>query len=304
MKYSDKKQPIVCMMTQSTCYKNTRTMAIKGILWHSTGANNPNVKRYVQPSDDAKDKDAMIKLIGKNPYKNDWNHTSRQAGVNAFIGKIADGSVETVQTMPWTYRPWGCGSGKNGSCNNGWIQFEICEDNLKDKTYFDKIYKEACELTAYLCKIYNINPKGTVKYGTINVPTILCHKDSANLGLGCDHADVYHWFLKYGKNMDDVRNDVAAILKQDAKPEPVKEYYKGEYPKLPSRGYFKKGDKGAEVKKLQQYLNWFGNYKLAVDGYLGNLTFNAVKAFQKAVKITVDGLFGGVSLMKAKAYYK
>ena len=35
------------MMTNSTCYKGTRTMAVKGILWHSTGANNPNLKRYV-----------------------------------------------------------------------------------------------------------------------------------------------------------------------------------------------------------------------------------------------------------------
>jgi hypothetical protein len=54
--------------------------------------------------------------------------------------------------MPWDYRPWGCGSGKNGSCNNGWIQFEICEDNLNDVNYFNKVYKEACLLTAFLCK--------------------------------------------------------------------------------------------------------------------------------------------------------
>ncbi len=299
MKYSNGKVPLICMMTQSTCYRNTRNMAIKGILWHSTGANNPNVKRYVQPDDNAKDKAELLKLIGKNIYHNDWNHTSRQAGVNAFIGKLADGTVETVQVMPWVYRPWGCGSGKNGSCNNGWIQFEIAEDSLKDRTYFDKIYKEACELTAYLCKTYNIDPKGTVKYGRLNVPTILCHKDSANLGLGCDHVDIYHWFLKYGKTMEDVRNDVAKLLN-----ERPGEYYDGPYPTLPKRGYFKQGDKGVEVGKLQKYLNWFGNYGLAVDGDLGPRSVAAVKAFQKAVGITADGLFGGVSLAAAKNYCK
>ena len=41
MKYNDKNKPLVCMMTQSTCYKGTRKFAPKGVLWHSTGANNP-----------------------------------------------------------------------------------------------------------------------------------------------------------------------------------------------------------------------------------------------------------------------
>jgi hypothetical protein len=117
----------------------------------------------------------MLKLLGTNTNKNDWNHIDRQAGLNCWIGKLADGTVTTVQTMPWDYRPWGCGSGSKGSCNNGWIQFEICEDGLTDKSYFEKVYKEACEITAYLCKKYNIDPKGTVKYGNITVPTILCH---------------------------------------------------------------------------------------------------------------------------------
>lgn len=47
MKYSNSNEPLQCMMTNSTCYKGTKKMSIKGILWHSTGANNPNLKRYV-----------------------------------------------------------------------------------------------------------------------------------------------------------------------------------------------------------------------------------------------------------------
>jgi hypothetical protein len=47
MKYNENNKPLVCMMTQSTCYKGTSTMTPKGILWHSTGANNPTLKRYV-----------------------------------------------------------------------------------------------------------------------------------------------------------------------------------------------------------------------------------------------------------------
>jgi len=140
-------------------------------------------------------------MIGQNTGGNDWNSISVQAGLNAWIGTLSDGTVAAVQTMPWDYKPWGCGSGPNGSCNNGWIQFEICEDSLNDSTYFEAVYKEACELTAYLCKGYNINPLGNVN----GIPTILCHQDSYKLGLGTNHSDVYHWFNRYGKTMDNVR---------------------------------------------------------------------------------------------------
>ena len=49
------------------------------------------------------------------------NHIDREMGVNAWIGKLADGTVTTVQALPWNYRPWGCASGSKGSCNSGWI---------------------------------------------------------------------------------------------------------------------------------------------------------------------------------------
>ena len=213
MKYSDKNKPLQCFMTQSTCYKGTGKMTVKGVLWHSTGANNPTLKRYVQPDDNAPNRDEMIALIGKNTYGNDWNHIDRQAGLNCWIGKLADGTVTTIQTMPWDFKPWGCGSGVNGSCNNGWVQFEICEDGLTDPVYFEKVYKEACEITAYICQMFGIDPNGTVTMNGVKVPTILCHADSHKLGLGSNHGDVNHWFPKHGKSMATARADVAALLK-------------------------------------------------------------------------------------------
>lgn len=212
MKYNNSNKPLQCMMTNSTCYKQTRTMQIKGILWHSTGANNPNLKRYVQPSENDPNYNKLINKLGKNTSENDWNHISHQAGLNCWIGKLADGTVTTVQTMPWNYRPWGCGSGSKGSCNNGWIQFEICEDNLNNADYFNKVYEEACQITAYLCKMYNINPLGTTTLNGIKVPTILCHADSHKLGLGSNHGDVNHWFPKFGKSMETARKDVYNLM--------------------------------------------------------------------------------------------
>ena len=190
MKYNANNKPLVCMQTHSTCYKGTRTMTPLGVLWHSTGANNPNLKRFVQPYETDANYNQMIKILGKNTNKNDWNHISYQAGLNCWIGKLADGTVATVQTMPWNYRPWGCGSGSKGSCNNGWIQFEICEDDLNNQDYFNQVYKEACEITAYLCQMYNLNPLGTVKMNGVNVPVILDHATSCKLGFGSNHGDV------------------------------------------------------------------------------------------------------------------
>ena len=208
-------EPYVCMMTNSTCYKNTRKMTIKGVLWHDTGCNNPWLSRYVQPLETDKNYAQAIAKLGKNRYGNDWNHTAKQAGLNCWIGKFADGSVGTVQAMPWDYRPWGCGAGSKGSCNDGWIQFEICEDAKNDKEYAQKCWDEAIKCTAWLCETYNIDPMGKTTLNGVTVPTILCHWDSYLLKLGSGHDDIYDWFPKIlGKNMDDVRKEVQALIKK------------------------------------------------------------------------------------------
>lgn len=202
-------------MKSSTCFKQTRKMAPRGILIHSTGANNPYLKRYVQPNNLNNDKAYLLTILGKNINGNDWNHIEHQAGVNAFIGKLNNEQIATVQTLPWIFRPWGCGSGPKGSCNDNWIQIEICEDDLNNRNYFEAIYNELIELIAYLCKIYNINPSAYVDFKGVSVPTILCHADSYDLGLGSNHGDIRHWFPKYGRNMSTVREDVCRLLNKE-----------------------------------------------------------------------------------------
>ena len=212
-----------CIMYDSYNYTHPQytNMVPVGVLWHDTAGGNPELRRYVQPSKKDENYSYLMNLIGKNTGGNDWNtlgiiNPDHKAGLNAWIGKLADGSVATIQALPWTWRPNGCGSGPKGSCNDGWLQFEICDDGYGfgkgNKTYFDKAYNEAVKLTAYLCKKFGINPKGTVNHNGVTVPTILCHKDSNDLGLGSAHGDIYVWFKKYGKDMNDVRNDVQNLM--------------------------------------------------------------------------------------------
>lgn len=84
----------------------------------------------------------------------------------------------------------------------------------------------------------------------------------------------------------------------------TKKSYSGSFPKIPDKGFIGKGDKGDNVKALQRFLNWYDNYKLTVDGVVGIRTVSAIKKFQKAEKIKVDGQFGANSLKAAKAVKK
>lgn len=201
-------------MNQSTWLKSKqKEITVKGVLWHSTGANNNTLKRYVQPDDNAANRNELLNLIGVNKYGNDWNHIEREAGLSFWIGKLADGSIATIQAGPDNIKQWGCG----GSLNNTHIQFEICEDGLNNEKYFRAVYREAIELTAYLCKKYNLNPLGSFTYNKKKVPVITDHQESHSLGMGNNHGDVGHWFKKYlGDNyLETIRNDVANELKGD-----------------------------------------------------------------------------------------
>lgn len=284
MKYTDKNKPIVCMQKNSTCYKGTTTMTPKGVLWHSTGANNPNISRYVQPFETDDNYAEMIALLGKNRYGNDWNHKYRAAGMNCWIGKLADGSVATVQTMPWNYKPWGCGSGSKGSLNNTHMQFEICEDDLSSKAYFDAVYKEACEITAYYCKMYGLDPLGTFVYNGVTVPVITTHDESYDLKLGSNHGDPVKWLKKYGKTMDDARKDVAALMgkkEEAAAPAPAPAATNIKLRTL------RKGMTGEDVRALQHLL--IGNKcscgSYGADGSFGSATESAVRKYNSQKKL-------------------
>ena len=88
-----------------------------------------------------------------------------------------------------------------------------------------------------------------------------------------------------------------------------KNTYSGEFPELPSRGYYKYGDgfktlitKRGEIKKLQKLINWIACEKIAVDGKYGAYTELAVRDAQKVMGLKSDGLFGPATLAGAKLF--
>ena len=243
------------IFTENACYKAGKKITVKGIMVHSTGANNPWLKRYVGP-DDGK--------LGKNQYNNHWNtyHPGgREVCVHGFIGKLADGTVATYQCLPWDHRGWHAG----GSANNTHIGFEICEDDLTDGAYFAKVYKEAVELCAYLCKQYGLTEKN-----------IICHSEGYKQGVASNHGDVMHWFPKHSKSMDTFRAEVKTLLATDAKEdEPAQEETPAvTYPEKLTSGYYRVRKTWKDTKSQVGAYRVLKNAKVAADKNPGTYVFS------------------------------
>ena len=203
------------LLTQNDCYKAGRTIIPKGVMVHSTGANNPWVSRYVPGNEvlgyntggNHWDQTRQYiytdgtKTVGYRDYSKTLQSTKYAACVHAFVGKFADGSVGIVQTLPWDRRGWHSASGSKGSANDTHISFEICEDGLEDAGYFEAVYRQAVELTAMLCKQFCLDPLAD--------GVVICHSEGHARGIASNHADVMHWFPRFGKTMDDFRADVS-----------------------------------------------------------------------------------------------
>ena len=96
------------------------------------------------------------------------------------------------------------------------------------------------------------------------------------------------------------KSAVAPKPKTDTTPKVTAKGYTGRFP----NETLKSGSKGTQVKYLQQFLNWYGNYKLATDGIFGPKTLAAVKSFQKKEGLVVDGIVGIKTRNKMQAVKK
>ena len=255
------------ILTNNDCYKAGKPLAVKGIMVHSTGANNPTLKRYVGPDDG---------LLGKNQYNNHWNTgkpDGRQVCVHAFIGLLGDGkTIATYQTLPWDMRGWHGG----GAVNDTHIGFEICEDGLTDAAYFGKVYQEAVELCAYLCMQFNLNPAAD--------GVIIGHFEGYKRGIASNHADPGHWLPKHGKSMDSFRAAVTAEMAKTG----------GTSPATPPAPHTPAPSTGDDAS-MWAFFKGKGLNDYAIAGLMGNLyaesglkATNLQNSYEKTLNMTDD----------------
>lgn len=194
------------LFKDSDCYRSGTRQTSRGVQVHSTGANNPNLRRYVQPDDGR---------LGRNTNGNSHNRPGVDVCASAYIGKLADGTVEVYQTLPWDMRCWISGKGKNGNANRlGYIGFEICEDDRTDLIYFNQaVMGAAVNLTAHLCQIMGVHPDDVLEsYAEGDALSVMDHSELAVRGLASNHADITHWLRAFGKRMNDFRREVQAAM--------------------------------------------------------------------------------------------
>ena len=186
---------IQCYQTKNPCYRKGTPMKPVGIVVHSTGANNPHLCRYVD----------CPERLGVNRYGNNWNRPEAATLVHGAIGLDKEGFVTVVNTLPYTMAAWGVGKGSRGSYNydpTGHIQFEMCEDDLTDPSYFDQVMGTAVAYCARLCREYGLAAESVVS-----------HKEAHAQGYASNHGDPENWMGRFGMTMEDFRARVRAKLK-------------------------------------------------------------------------------------------
>lgn len=186
---------ITCYQTKNPCYRKGTPMKPVGIVVHSTGANNPHLCRYVD----------CPERLGVNRYGNHWNRPEAATLVHGAIGLDKEGIVTVVNTLPYTMAAWGVGKGIRGSYNydpTGHIQFEMCEDDLTDPSYFDQVMGTAVAYCAQLCREYGLAAE-----------SIVSHKEAHAQGYASNHGDPENWMGRFGMTMEDFRARVRAKLK-------------------------------------------------------------------------------------------
>lgn len=193
-------------LKQNDCYRAARPLTPTGIIVHSTGVNQKRISAYTSQ----------------------WDRPGVNVCVHGFLGFDDAGELCYRQTLPYSIRCWGCGSGERGSFNASHIQFEICED-LTDGEWCRKTYAAALEICRELCSTFGIAPENVVT-----------HSEAHAMGYASNHADVMHWWPRHGLGMDSFRKELRESMENGLSYERFREYmsrYEAELRALPPSAY-------------------------------------------------------------------
>jgi len=206
------------------------------------------------------------------------NKNTRQAGAHFFV----DEEDTIYQSISPLRVAWAVGGSKYANtkgaslykvCTNAnSISIELCSTNGK---IAEKTLKNASTLIKMLMEEYSIPTKNVIRHYDVTGKPCPGYK-------GWIDDDVTEW--------NKLKKLITAVEKKP---------YSGKFPDVPPT--ICKGDKGNQVNRLQNFLNWYGGYGLSVDGIFGNATEKAVKDFQTRENIPlINGKFGVKSLAAAK----
>ena len=233
--------------------------------------------------------------MGKNTNTNSHNRPGGSVCANAYIGKLANGTVAVYQTLPWDMRCWLSGQGKNGNANRmGYIGFEICEDNCENAAYFqDAVMEKSVLLTAHLCQMLGVDPWTVVKrFDGCEALAVMDHVGLHGVGCASNHGDIGLWLRKFGLTFEDYRIAVDEAMEDGVEVTYIDggSEYEVKALELPT---LRRGMSGTDVYLLQSLLEAHGLGVGGIDGKFGAKTQTALESYQRAVGLEPDGVCGG-----------
>ena len=188
---------------------------------------------------------------------------------------IAVDEREVIEAIPLNEVAYHAG---NATGNRTSISIEICESGNRQRTLTNAI-----ELTAYLLKQRN--------WGTDKLRR---HFDWS--GKHCPRilmANNWQGWTNFVSKINNILNT------NDTSPRPTPNPSQSSF-KLSINQLIRRGDRGEQVKILQEYLNQLNHNAGVIDGIFGIKTQRAVQSFQKNNNLAVDGIAGPNTLTKMK----
>lgn len=236
-------------------------------------------------------------FVGSIPVNMMCDYFKRHNNVSANY--CIDAKGEIGMSVKEENRAWTSSSADN---DHRAITVEIASSTKAPYEMTDESINAFIDLTIDIMKRYNKTK-------------LVCFKDK-NEALNYKVKDnellmTFHYFFKNkscpgGYFLDKVNDIISKVnsnfIAVNNPNIPMK--YQGTFPTLPKRGYFQKGDKGVNVSRVQEFINWAIDAKLSVDSSYGQKTLNAVKNFQKINNLKEDGLFGKQTLVAARNFKK
>jgi len=196
------------------------------------------------------------------------NLTPKDTGYASWHFSVDDKYI--YQHIPLNESAWHTGDGSGlKSGNRNAIGIEICENPDMD---YAKAEENAVALSAYLMDIFNIGIKKVKPHQAYSgkyCPRVILKRDGS-----------FNKFLSRINKAD----DVTQIEKESD-----------------NMSLLRRGDAGSDVRALQEKLNDLGYNAGAVDDFFGPVTEKALKSFQKATGIAVDGIAGPQTFAKITA---
>ena len=215
--------------------------------------------------------------------------TALKSDDKKFFDKIYGGRYGNAPDEGYKYR--GRGFNQLTFKNNYKSMTRYTEtDIVENPDEMNKVEVAADALIGYFKRAFSSSRAKLSDYNMTGINGVKKTKDAVGAA--------YHANAGWGKSMADIKADPTGGRKKAV--ERVDEFYafiikaaKSSPITLPARGYYKKGDKGPGVEKIQRALAnaGFWTYHKFTE-YFGTVTEKAVRIFQKTKGLEVDGLVG------------